>query len=468
MEPRGFGPRRTLVRCGYEPRADPIKKRTPPPEPTAGPGSRLYDRPAMHARIGLAVTLSLVLALAGCTSTPTATPTPAATLGASPAANPSAAATEPAPSATPADPAAVYGAIAAQVEHIRGLQPNADVTPVVIDQATLTKNLTADFDRSNPASAIAHSQAELITLGLLPPGTDLRAAVLAFQSGQVLGYYSPEEHKLFVVSRAGGIGPTQRLTYSHEFTHELQDQHFDLKSLGLDAQDQGDRSLARLSLVEGDAVSVQYAWMATALSQEELGQVLAESLDPAGLAALNAAPPILRETSLFPYTAGLSFVQQLLGTTGYPAVDAAFASPPDSTEQILHPEKYAAHEAPVEVTPAKDLGSHLGSGWSEVALDTLGEEFLRVWLNQHGSANAYAAAAGWGGDRLVLLSGPAGANVVVLETVWDTPTDATEFGAAVGTFSATLSATVVHTAGSSRVSIAIGPGAAKLAAVLPG
>src|SRR5262249_45308526 len=159
---------------------------------------------------------------------------------------------------------------------------------------------------SNPASALAHSQAELVTLGLLAPGTDLRATVLAFQSGQVLGYYSPDEHKLFVVSRAGGIGPTQRLTYSHEFTHELQAQHFNLKSLGPGARAGGARPPGRLSPVGGDAVAAQPAWMAPSLTQEELGQVLAAPLDPPAMAPLTAPPPILRETALFPYTAGLS------------------------------------------------------------------------------------------------------------------------------------------------------------------
>src|SRR5258706_501873 len=193
------------------------------------------------------------------------------------------------PSATPADPTAVYALVATQVEAIRGLQPTAAVAPVLIDQATLTKNLTADFDRTNPPAAVTINEHELIGLGLLPAGASLRALVLDLQSGQVAGYYSPEEKQLFVVSRAGGIGPTQRLTYAHEFTHQLQDQHFDLNKLGLDATDQGDRSLARLALVEGDAVSAQTTWMTTELTADELGQVVKDSLDPAGLARLRQA-----------------------------------------------------------------------------------------------------------------------------------------------------------------------------------
>ena len=42
------------------------------------------------------------------------------------------------------------------------------------------------------------------------------------------------------------------------------------------------------------------------------------------------------------------------------------------------------------------------------------------------------AAAGWGGDRVMLLDGPAGARAIALKTAWDTPADATEFAAAAG------------------------------------
>src|ERR1700726_1451558 len=174
----------------------------------------------------------LIAALVGCGPTASPAPTERPTVAPPTAVEPSASA---------ADPAAVYAAIRTQVEAIRGLQPTNDVAPVLIDETQLKSNLEADFDRQNPAAAIEIGQRTLIALGFLPKGTSLRAAVLALQSGQVAGYYSPTEKQLFVVSRSGAIGATQRSTYAHEFTHELQDQHFDLKSLGLQTSDQGDR-----------------------------------------------------------------------------------------------------------------------------------------------------------------------------------------------------------------------------------
>jgi hypothetical protein len=405
----------------------------------------------------------LVATLLGCSTSPSS-PTPFSSVASplSPTAG---------PSATAPDPSLVYAAIRSQVETIRGLQPTEDIAPVLITQAQLSANLQADFDLNNPPAVVLATQRTLIALGLLPAGSSLRTLVLDLQSGQVAGYYSPAQKQLFVVSNSGTIGPTERLTYAHEFTHELQDQHFKLASLGLEAPDQGDRSLARLGLVEGDAVSVQSSWMGQQLTPAELGQVVASASDPAALAALTRAPKYLQQTLLFPYTSGLAFVEGLIAGS-YGAVNAAFARPPNSTEQILHPEKYVAAEAPVVVKLPADLAKTMGSGWMVGPQDTLGEFSLRIWLQQGGvsPAVATAAAAGWGGDRLVLLEGPDGTDAVAIETTWDSPADAAEFGAAASNAlgGLNLSGRVVHSAGSSRVSIAVGPGTAALAGALPG
>lgn len=406
----------------------------------------------------------LVASLVGCSSNPSS-PSPVSSV-ASPASP------TPGPAASAVDPSLVYGAIRSQVETIRGLRPTQDIAPVLISQAQLSANLQADFDLNNPPAVVLATQRTLIALGLLPVGSSLRTLVLDLQSGQVVGYYSPAQKELFVVSSSGAIGPTQRLTYAHEFTHELQDQHFKLGSLDLQASDQGDRSLARLSLVEGDAVSVQTTWMTQQLTPAELGEVVAAASDPAAIAALSHAPKYLQETLPFPYTSGLSFAEGLIASGGYQAVNAAFARPPDSTEQILHPDKYAADEKPIAIKLPTDLATKMGSGWSAGEQDTLGEFSLRIWLEQGGvtTATATTAAAGWGGDRIELLEGPNGIDAVAIESAWDTPADATEFAAAAATALGGLGLTghVIHTSGSSRVSVAVGPGTDAIASALPG
>lgn len=411
------------------------------------PGHRLHRAPIAP----LATVLALSLALQACgTTAPTQTPVP----------TPSSPATL-APSATPGPPVReVYAQIRRQVEAIRGLEPTADVNPVVIDETQLRANLEAEFDAAQTPAQLKDTEDLLITLGLLPTGASLRALTLDFQGGQVAGYYSPEKNELFVVSRTGTVGPADESTYAHEFTHQLQDQHFDLEALGIEAKEQSDQALARLALVEGDAVSAQTSWMGANLDSTELGEVLAAAMDPAALAALERAPRYLLETSLFPYQDGFAFVTGLLTRGGYKAVDAAFANPPDSTEQILHTAKYLSREPPIVVQLPRLLPETVPAGWSVASLDTLGELLLRIWLTEGGVANdvARVAAAGWGGDRVALLRGPGGALTVVIRFEWDTAADADEFAAAATTALAKVApgGRLVHKAGSTVVEIGIG------------
>ena len=122
------------------------------------------------------------------------------------------------------------------------------------------------------------------------------------------------------------------------------------------------------------------------------------------------------------YDDGLRFVQGVYNKGGWAAVDKVYASPPDSTSQILHPELYAAHVEPVALTvPAVPTSL---SGWKLTMQDTMGELQLRIWLEGPGGAGQSSAAAdavsNWAGDRIGLYEGPNGQWAVVLNTAWRT------------------------------------------------
>jgi hypothetical protein len=369
---------------------------------------------------------------------------------------PSASSTATLPSPTPLDLAAVGASIGADVQAIRGLVATSPVRTAIIGEAEAGRLLDADFAKSHPPELIAATQTLDRALGFLSPTQDLAALYRALRTSQVAGFYDPTTKRLNVVTRASGFGPAERVTLAHEYDHALQDQHFDLAGLGTDDPGQSDRDLARLALPEGDATLVMQLWMSAHLSMAEILAIGIAGLDPRQLAILATTPPLLQQTLLFPYSAGLAWIMSLQASGGWAAVDAAYRRPPDSTEQILHPEKYASHEAPIGVTLPAGLAAAMGPGWTVALQDTLGELQLRVWLGtvgrQTGDAAA-TAAAGWGGDRVVLLEGPAGAWAVALATAWDTPADADEFARAVPTTlaGAPLPPTVERQAVGSRV-----------------
>jgi hypothetical protein len=386
-----------------------------------------------RAGAGLGALLITAILLAGCGSTTTPQPTTGVPTGTSPGASAGGPSASPAATASPEDPALVYARIEQQVQAIRGLTATRTLTPIVLDPAGLAARLNATFDKDNPASLIAATSQLDQALGLLPTGISLRDELLSMYSTQVAGFYEPDTKQMYVVSRSGGLGPAEKVTFAHEFDHALQDQHFDLTKLGTSVPDQGDRSLARLSLAEGDATEVMYDYLQADLTPADALQMLGQAVDPAQTAALTAMPAYLRDQLLFPYTKGLAFVQQMFARGGWSAVDGVWANPPDSTEQILHLDKYLAHEAPVAVVLPADIASRLGAGWTVALQDTLGEFGLGEWLQVSGGLTADVAgdaAAGWGGDRVALVSGPNGAWGVALVTRWDTSADAAAFDSA--------------------------------------
>lgn len=430
------------------------------------------ERRSPALALALALALAVPLALVGCdTAKPTGTPTPTQP----PASTPSPAATtspsRPVASGPPA--AQVYGDIRAAMIAIRGLKPTSAVDPVTIDEAQLIQNFRAEFAAGQTPQQIKDAEDLLITLGLLPAGSSVLELTLDLQGNQVVGYYSPEKDELFLVSRGGRIGPLEETTYAHEFTHQLQDQNFDLEATGFNAIDQSDRVLGTRAFIEGDASYAQTQWMIANLDAEEIGEILAAALDPSMMEALARAPAYLRDTATFQYQDGLAFVTRLATTDGFAGIDAAYADPPRSTEQILHPEKYLDREAPIAVALPDNLPAALGAGWAEAGRDTLGELILRIWLAEGkvGDAEARAAAAGWGGDRVVLLRGPGGALAVGLLTEWDTAQDATEFASGARTAIAGMGlagqvATVPNR--STRIIVALGDSAAEVVAALQG
>ncbi len=423
-------------------------------------GTSRPDRPRAHAPTTRAIAVAALLVFAACgVATPTASPvtTPAPTSAVAtpvpaPTASPS-----PAPSLSPAELDALIAEIEASVPPLRELEPRSDVPDRVVEEA----GLRADMERFIAEAATPEqyaAQARLgERLGLLPAGTDLAALQLGLLGDQVLGYYDEDTGELAVVQRGGAFGPLEQVTLAHEFTHALQDQHFDLDTLESDDLSNGDRALARTTLAEGDATLLMQQWALGNLTFEELLEVTARALDPRQLATLAGVPRVIARQLEFPYLEGLLFASTLYQAGGWAAVDAAYKAPPDSTEQIIHPEKYTSREAPVEVV-APLTAADLGKGWTEGWSDTLGELGIATWLEPTaGIAGATAPAAGWGGDRIVMLEGPDDAWLVAWQTAWDTAADADAFAAAAGPQAATLDspATVIHTLGSKEVQIRI-------------
>jgi hypothetical protein len=113
-------------------------------------------------------------------------------------------------------------------------------------------------------------------------------------------------------------------------------------------------------------------------------------------------PPFFVKEMLFPYVGGTAWIQAKKKVGGWPAVDAAYARPPRTTSEILHPNR--AGTARVVLDPGdRPSAASVPPGMRLLYEDTFGEWMLGELLERAGAANAAALAAEWQDDRVVFF-----------------------------------------------------------------
>jgi hypothetical protein len=277
---------------------------------------------------------------------------------------------------------------------------------------------------------IAGTQAAYRILGAIPDTLDLRAFMLDLLTEQVVGYYDPKTNVLYVVKDA----PREQVSaiVAHELVHALQDQYTDLTAiLGMKGND--DQQLAAHAVMEGQATLAgleAVLGVGTDIASrlpggwQRVRELIRET--SSSMPVFAEAPLILQESLVFPYLNGAEFMRRFVAKRPeqMPYGDAL----PTSTEQIMHTEAYfgATRDQPVRISLAARKGLPL------MYENNLGEFIARLVLFQHLNDQnaAVRAAAGWGGDRYMVLETRRGPGLAWL-SVWDTPFDAAEFNDAI-------------------------------------
>jgi hypothetical protein len=339
---------------------------------------------------------------------------------------------EPAPERR-APPSAPVATIAARVEALRGLRFETRPVPQTVSPAQARREGLEDLDRSYPETRRKADEEVLKLLGLIEPDVDLRSISASVFGEGVAGYYDPRSKRLRIVS---GTTPDalSEMVLSHELTHALEDQRF---GLAIGEGESDDAALARLALVEGTATAVMQDYLVRYIGTEKaLGGLLGSALQTGP-----DLPRFLQDQLIWPYIGGAQFVQSLRRTGGgsWKLVDLADrVRVPDSTEQVMHPEKWVAVEKPLPVR--FETGLH--DDWRRTAAGTWGE-----WQTRELLGGDDEAAAGWGGDRYELWQrGECGSppcrdsDLLIMRWRWDTVRDAREFRDALRVDGATVEA----------------------------
>ena len=236
--------------------------------------------------------------------------------------------------------------------------------------------------------------------GLIPKGFDLDTFLVDLLTEQIAGLYDPKAHEFYI---ADWIAlEDQRMVMSHELTHALEDQHFQIEDWVRAARPNDDAEMARESVLEGSAMAAMLEYM---LKDKGLKLRDLPDIDPSIFVGdltetpmLKKAPPFIKDSLMFPYFSGLTFSMSVLRSGGWRGFDAVFTKPPANTQEIMHPDLYRGGVVPA---PLKvDLPEGVpGSGWNKLEENSMGEFGWKEILKQFPDADrANELAFGWDGD----------------------------------------------------------------------
>src|SRR5215470_11745816 len=251
--------------------------------------------------------------------------------------------------------------------------------------------------RDYPGDLLERLSESLAAVGLVAPGTDLRAEAQSLYGSNVSGFYDPHQRRLYLLADQPLMA--QALIVAHELAHAVQDEAVRLESASRKVRASEDAQLALSAAIEGQAQQVAALVLAgdgggSGDEGLDLGSFLTDAAAAsAAMAAGQASVPWLGLQMSFPYASGASLVAAVR-TPADPAATSLLRRLPRSTAQVLDPALYRADERPKEAR--LDLAARI-RGSSAVYATTLGAANLNLFGDLHGGGEL---GRGWRGDRL--------------------------------------------------------------------
>lgn len=324
--------------------------------------------------------------------------------------------------------------LTAKLSEITGLEVRRRVPYAMIDRRELRRFLERRIAEEIKDEEIRIEETLLKKFGLVPADFDLKKTTIELYTEQAAAFYDFKRKKLFVLESADTA--LQEAALTHELAHALADQHFRLARFLDRAGKNDDGALARLAVMEGQASWLMAEMMARATGSSlrtspELADFMSRMMGAGGADSpvYDQAPLYIRESLIFPYTAGMKFQQAVLEKLGPRGFLEVFRRPPVSTQQVLHPEKYlnGTVALAVELPEWKSR-----KGYRTLAEGSVGEFDYAVLLRQYlDEAAARRIAPAWRAGRYRLLEHKQSGRTVLLQASrWETDQKAAEFFAA--------------------------------------
>ena len=388
-------------------------------------------RKLLAGRVSALWLVVAIVAACACAAAPTLFAQPAAAQAVSaPAAPPVSAQPAAAPAAQAVPSAEQVRKILTQISEITGMALKRPVPITVMNKEEWGRWVDDRMRESVKPEELRVEETALKMFGFVPADFDLRAATVDLMTEQAAAVYDHKAKRMIIVQ---GAAPDemQEAVLVHELSHALADQHFDMHRF-LDKGPRSDESeAARLAVVEGQAMWIMLEAMLNRSGQSlkknsavlELMLPAMRDMAAAQYPVFGKSPLYLKESLLFPYSAGLKFQQAVVEKMDREAFAAVLRDPPRNTHQIIHPELYLAHETPAMVEPPeyeqRDKMKKLTDG-------DIGEMDVHVWFEQYGSKqDADKLAPAWRAGRFELTENRATKKPLLRWAIlWDSPDSA--------------------------------------------
>jgi hypothetical protein len=319
-----------------------------------------------------------------------------------------------------------------QMSQITGLPIKGPLKKQVISRPEIEKYITQNMHEEMTPEEIHAQEALVRAFGLVSRDFSLEKFLVSFYTEQAAGFYDPKRKTMFIADWVPA--EMQAMTLSHELTHALQDQNWDLDGYMHGARDDDDATAARQAVVEGYATAAMFQ---QATGGVDLGQLpsLAPLLDQLipqqfeEFPAFSSAPYFFRMEALFPYVQGMGFIQAGLQRGGWKDLKVLFEQPPQATRQIFDPQTYFKHQALPGIALAHPpaLADVAGLRFlSENAMGELGYYSLLGQLVSEDEAKSVGEA--WLADRYLLYERSGGNDfTLVARTRWSSAEQAQAF-----------------------------------------
>ncbi|HEY2119390.1 MAG TPA: hypothetical protein VGH37_09425 [Candidatus Acidoferrum sp.] len=287
-----------------------------------------------------------------------------------------------------------------QMSEITGWKLKSPLKKSIRSREEIHSYVLRQMDDEKDAKERYASTRSAEAFGLIPKGFNLEGFLVDLLTEQVAGLYDPKAHEFYI---ADWIEPDeQRMVMSHELTHALEDQQFQIEDWVKAARPNDDAEMARESVLEGSAMAAMLDYM---LQEKGLKLLDLPDIDPSvfvgDLSAtplLKKAPPFIKDSLMFPYFSGLTFSMMVLKSDGWRGFSSVFARPPASTQQIMHPELYRSNTVPKPLKLGLP-GNFVDANWTLLEQNSMGEFGWKEVLKQFlGEDRAKQLSASWDGD----------------------------------------------------------------------